>query len=151
MKKSIIYLGIALVTFSNVITALAQQSFIKGDCLTQTASSDPIVNKHTLDNHSIEARITSEDEDQANSSLELISITTHQKTVEEIIAENNLIIDSPIVTDQYDLGNQIDISIEDSPVTNDKTIEERILQDSQIIDSQILEVIQPTVLTKPKK
>ncbi|ESU28893.1 hypothetical protein FLJC2902T_14900 [Flavobacterium limnosediminis JC2902] len=152
MKKSIIYLGIAVLTFTNVISALAQQSFIKEDSLAQTVSSDAGLAGNTQGTHSIERRKIH----SANSTPETIVVTTYQKTMEEIIAENNQIIESTITPEQCaeagsSKDNQIDIAIETIPVCSEKSMEERILQDSQVIESQFLTTLQPITLVKSRK
>ncbi|CAM3717859.1 hypothetical protein FSS13T_25790 [Flavobacterium saliperosum S13] len=151
MKKSVIYLGIALLTITNVISALAQQSFIKEESLAQTVTSRTNSVENALDNRSSERRDTNEDREAANGNMEIIAVTAYQKTMEEIIAENNLIIESTILTEQDVEDNQLDISIDASPFTSEKTIEERIQQDSQIIESPILNAVQPISLAKSKK
>jgi len=151
MKKSIIYFGIALLTITNVITALAQQSFVKGDSLTQTASSNVSLVGNAQSNRSIERRNSNNDGKPTAIDPEAIVATTYQKTMEEIIAENNQIIESTISTEQFVEDNQINIAIEGNPVCSEKAIEEIIIQDSQIIESPVLNAIQPIALGKSKK
>jgi hypothetical protein len=159
MKKSIIYLGIAVLTFSNVISALAQHSFIKGESLTQTVSSNASSDGNTNGNPLVERRNSnnsSNGEDTSSNDPATIIYTPYQKTIEEIIAENNQIIESTISPEQNTEensteDNQIDIAIEVSPVSTEKAMEERIIQDMQIIESSVLNTYQPIALEKYKK
>ena len=151
MKKSIIYLGIALLTFTNVITALAQQSFIKEEGLAQTTASNKIQSSN-----SFEKSNNNNSGNPVNKNEETVNIPTYQKTIEEIIAENNQIIESNLSTEEYlEERNAEDfpiiISAEKSPVNYEKVMEERILQDSQIIESPVLNAITPIVSGKSKK
>lgn len=151
MKKSIIYLGIALLTFTNVITALAQQSFIKEEGLAQMTASNKIQS-----NNPFEKRNNDNSGNPVSKNEETVSIPTYQKTIEEIIAENNQIIESNLSTEEYlEETNTEDfpiiITAEESPVDYEKVMKERILQDNQIIESQVLNAITPIVSGKSKK
>jgi len=134
MKKSIIYLGIALVTFTNVALALDFQQSSNDESLNvaQTAQST----------ESLEPS-SNEGGDPASINPETIVVPTYQKTMEEIIAENNQIIESTLSLEQTASlsiaeDNQIDISIEITSVSSEEAMAERILQDSQIIESTVL-------------
>lgn len=150
MKKSIIYSGIALLTFTNVITALAQQSFLKDEGLTQTVAANKLVS------NPFENRNGNDSGTPASSNEEIILVPAYEKTIEEIITENNQIIESNLSTGEYlEEKNAEDfpiiITVEESPVNYEKVMEERILQDNQIIESPVLNAITPIVSGKSKK
>jgi len=157
MKKSIIILGIAVLTFTNVISALAQQSFIQGDSMAQTTtSSNASLTGKTHGNPLTEKRSANEERDSENVNLEIIAVTAYQKTMEEIIAENNQIIESIVPTEQVaednsSQENQINISIEGYSFNGEKAMEDVIAQDSQIIENPVLNASLPITLGKSKK
>lgn len=158
MKKSIIYLGIAVITFTNVISALnCQQSFNnEGLSWTETAQSNKNKATAASDNDSIEKKFGNGDVDSANATPEITGFRPYQKTTEEIIAENNQIIESTIyteiipletITENYQIKD-ISVSI---PVCNEKSIEDIILQDNQIIENAILNEVEYIGVVKSKK
>lgn len=151
MKKSIIYSGIALLTFTNVITVLAQQSFIKEDTWAQTAAVNKTTKHNTYNRMPFEKGNGNNSNKSVSSFEETIMVPVYGKTMEEIIAENNQIIESTILTEQYAQDNQLNITIDAFPINNEPEMVEKILQDRQIIEDPILNPIQPTVLTKSKK
>jgi len=167
MKKSIIYLGIALVTFSNVASALnSQQSLLKEDLgLTQRVQSIQILDANTSGggNDSIKKRNTKKGGDPISIDSESIGFSSYTKTTEEIIAENNQITENNISNDVVFTCNGKSIPLADnliidsiisadiSPVCVEKTMEQIILEDSQIIENPILNVVKPINLRKSKK
>ncbi|ESU21007.1 hypothetical protein FCR2A7T_07800 [Flavobacterium cauense R2A-7] len=148
MKKSIIYSGIALLTFTNVITALAQQSFLKDEGLTQTVAANKLVSSNKHNSNPFEKRNGNDNETPATSNEETILVPVYEKTIEEIIAENNRIIESNLSTEEYREETTTEdfpiiITAEESPVNYEKVMEERILQDNQIIESQLSNAVTP--------
>lgn len=158
MKKSIIYLGIAVITFTNVISALNSQQSFNNEGLGWTKTTQSNKNKAVTasDNDSIEKELGNGDVDSATATPEVTDFRPYQKTTEEIIAENNQIIESTIyseiipletITENYQIKD-ISISI---PVYNEKSIDEIMLQDSQIIENAILNEVQFIDTVKSKK
>ncbi len=156
MKKSVIYLGIALLTFTNVITALAQQTFFEEEALVQTVTANKLLSSNTYNNGLFEKRNENHTGKTTSTNEETIVVPVYEKTMEEIIVENNQIIESSLSTEEYlEETNAQDfpiiISAEESPVDYEKVMEERILQDNQIIESPVLNTITPIVSGKSKK
>ena len=145
MKTSIIYLGIALVTFTNVISALGQQQHNE-DCLTQ------VVQSHEGSKGS---QTDKKEKTPIYFEPQIIEVPVYQKTMAEIIAENNQIIESTLIPEEtkkeiaYD--DLLNFTIDNQPLVNEKTIEEVIEQNNQIIESPTSNKMYPIVLTKPKK
>ncbi|MCG2611144.1 hypothetical protein LZZ90_06460 [Flavobacterium sp. SM15] len=150
MKTSIIYLGIALLTFSNVIPALSQESFIKGESLAQKVSSTQSKSRNASEEVSIK-RNSNAEQNVVSFDPEAIAAPAYEKTIEEIIAENNLITESSLLAELNADKNQIEVKIDGIPSNFEKTTEERILEDSQIIESQLSELNQMAVETKTRK
>lgn len=154
MKKSVIYLGIALVTFTNVISALGQQSHDK-ESLMQIVQSNENLDGNVHGNDAVETN-SSKDGNPAGLAPETIELPTYKKTTEEIIAENNLIIENSISSEEITNENTADdymenLSTDFYPLNNEKTTEEIILQDMQITESPSIIYIQPATLKKSKK
>ncbi|ESU22765.1 hypothetical protein FEDK69T_20260 [Flavobacterium enshiense DK69] len=149
MKKSIIYLGIALITFTNVISALGQQSH-NNDGLTQIVQSNENVEGHVQGND-----VTERNSNKAGNPVGIepttIEIPTYEKTITEIIAENNQIIENTIPFEETTEDYLANLSSDFYPLDNEKTMEDIILQDNQIIESPVVNYIQPIALEKPKK
>jgi len=148
MKKSVIYLGIALLTFTNVITALAQQTFFEEETLVQTVTANKLLSSNTHNNGLFEKRNENYNEKTTITNEETIVVPVYEKTMEEIIAENNQIIESSLSTAEYlEETNAQDfpiiISAEESPVDYEKVMEERILKDNQIIENQLSNAVTP--------
>ncbi|MGX7668230.1 hypothetical protein [Flavobacterium pedocola] len=150
MKNSIIYLGVALVTLTNVIQALGQQSFSKGDSLAQTVHYSKNFDGNTNGAFSIKRNVN-EGGNPVSANSEIITVPAYTKTVEEIIAENNQIIESATSTEQTTEDTLLDLTIDAAPVSDEQVLEERIEQDSQIIESPVLTAIQPSALKKSKR
>ncbi|UOK42378.1 MULTISPECIES: hypothetical protein [Flavobacterium] len=149
MKKSIIYLGIALVTFTNVISALGQQSQFKYS-LTQIAQSNEN-SEGNVQGNDVTERKSNTDGNLVRIEPETIEIPTYKKNMAEIIAENNLIIENTIPSEETTEDYLANLSSDFYPLDNKKTMEEIILQDNQIIESPVVHYIQPIALEKPKK
>lgn len=165
MKNSIIYLGLALVTFTNVISASnARQSIIRNEVSSsknkeyaaEVIDSKKIGTEVSAYNYST-GKVFSPIEEEAIFNPDMVLHTDSQKSIEEIIAENNTIIESSISNEISFLylekspeeivaeDNQIiqsTISNEISFLYLEKSIEEIIAQDNQIIESTISNEIQ---------
>lgn len=142
MKNSIIYLGIALVTFTNAALAVDfQQSYTDENLITANAAQT-IVSVGENNGKSSYKAATSKDKDAETITLDIA--TPYQKTIEEVIAENNQIIESE---DSYTANENLNEAlfgetVSGEPQFSEQTIEERILQDSQIIESPLLNAIE---------
>lgn len=149
MKTSIIYLGIALITFSNVIPALSQESFIKGESLAQTVSSNQSKDRNSFEAASNNSN-SNKEQDVVSFDPETIAAPTYQKTIEEIIAEDNQITEGAISSELTSKESQIVVEIDGIPTSTEKTTEERILEDSQIIESPLSTTNQLAVVVKSR-
>ncbi|WP_313804153.1 hypothetical protein [Flavobacterium sp.] len=143
MKSSIIYLGIALITFSNVITATGQQSEINNR-LTQLAFADGNVKENRSSSET-----TKNEKALVSSEIELITFPTYQKTMEEIIAENNQITENVLNTTPTE-KTEIEVILEMNRINNEKTMEEIISEDNLIIENDFSNK-QPIAVIKPKE
>lgn len=149
MKKSIIYFGITVILFSNVISALnCQQSFNNEDrSLTQNIPSNENIEATVNGTASIAKKSTGKGGDTASVISEELVVNPYQKTMEEIIAENNQIIESNLLNQVEEPVTEDDqvslslISAEVGPVYNTKSTEEIIMEDRQIIESPIFNEI----------
>ncbi len=153
MKKSIIYLGIAVILFSNVISALnCQQSFNSEDrSLTQNIPSnentDATIGKNSTGGGGDTSSVISDE----------IVVNPYQKTMEEIIAENNQIIESDLpnevteTTSEEDEQIRLSIISAQDPVYTEKTTEEIIMEDRQIIESPVFNEIPLYAIKKSSK
>lgn len=174
MKNSIIYLGIALLTITNSITASnVRQSFIKSDDSSLSIKehsaavidSKEIVPEVVNSNYST-IKIFSLVEDTAIFNPETVVFNAYERTIEEVIAENNKIIETDISNEVSFLyieksteeiiaeDNQIiesTVSNEVQPLQIEKTIEEIITEDNKIIESTISNEIQPLDFEKIKE
>ncbi|MET0759917.1 MAG: hypothetical protein ABWZ56_05825 [Flavobacterium sp.] len=174
MKNSIIYLGIALLTITNSITASnVRQSFIKNDASffsnkeysAEIIDSKEIVTETSNGNYST-IKVFSLVEDTAIFNPDTIVFNAYERTIEEIIAENNKIIESSISNEVSFLyiekpieeviaeNNQITespVSTEIQPLQIEKAIEEIITEDNKIIESTISKEFQPLDFEKIKK
>lgn len=163
MKKSIIYLGIAVVAFTNVTSALSSQQSFNNEyfSLTQSVQSEQSTDATTTGNDSIEKKSGKECGDAGSINPETILSTPYAKTIEEVIAEDNQIIESEISSDVVEnaseesitIDNQVidmTISSEVGPLYSKKTTEEIIMEDSLIIESPIFNTAQPINAVKIK-
>jgi len=149
MKKSIIYLGIAVILFSNVISALnCQQSFNNEYFgLTQNIPSIQNTDATANGNSLIGKKSTGVGGDNSNIISEEIVVNPYQKTMEEIIAENNQIIESDLpkevteTTSEEDEQIRLSIISAQGSVCSEKTTEEIIMEDRQIIESPVFNEI----------
>lgn len=145
MKKSFFYLGIAVILFSNVISALnCQQSFNNENrSLTQNIPSNKNTEVTVNGADSIEKKNTGQGGESTGVISEELLVNLYQKTMEEIIAENNQIIESNqlnAVDEPVTEDDQVSLSIisaEVGPVYSKKTTEEIIMEDRQIIESPV--------------
>ena len=142
MKKSIIYLGIALVTFTNVALALDFQQSQEQENLNPTQTTFATENLES-DTNNVGKVNRSEGGNQKEVNPETITFPTYQKTIEEVIAENNLIIESDLSLEQTTEEsiaeeNLLAILTEVNTQNSEEVMAERIFQDSQIIESPVL-------------
>ena len=132
MKKSIIYLGVLALTFSNVVLASKSNlSFQEEDVLAISNSNKALVNNSAF---AIKDTILPE--------LNIMEAKSYQKSIEEIINENNDITESqPLeaayidscILDQYSVFT---ITIDKVQfVSTQKTIDQIIEEDNQIVDN----------------
>lgn len=160
MKNSIIYLGIALVTFTNVLSAAnVDQSFTQDDFkAAQTILSDQ---EALLASNDVDIKDSVNAEDPTLIHMESLAFTSYEKTMEEVIAENNQITESSISNEMTFLFIEKsmeeiiaeDNKIIDSPVTSEvsllyieRPIEEIIAEDNMIIESTISKEAKPLSL-----
>lgn len=164
MKKSIIYLGIAVVAFTNITSALNRQQSFNTEyfSLTQAIQSDESTDAATIGMDSIEKETGKAKADVTGINPETIVSKPYTKTMEEIIAENNQIIESVLLdelavqTDETVITaeDQIILSIisaEGGPVYTTKSTEEIILEDSRIIESPVTNAIPLCAIKKSNK
>lgn len=150
-KSSIIYLGIALGAFTNVALALNYQQASFTEETNQTSMLQSFKNFATASDgdHSRERVGTKE-----NTAVtpEVIVFNPYEKTIEEVIAEDNLIIEDAILS-EIDFSTEQTVTDENKsldelllaqvyPHYNVKTIEEIIAEDSKIIERPIMEAVQ---------
>lgn len=147
MKTSIIYLGIALVTFTNATRALdLEQSF-------EDENRNPQQTVQTAStSESILADSGRNGENLKSVELDLPIAPVYQKTIEEVMAEDSQIIESLITTKQIaEESTLTEIIFRLTPVPAEKTIEQTILEDSQIIESPMLTTMSPVMTGTFKK
>ncbi|MGX7668944.1 hypothetical protein [Flavobacterium pedocola] len=166
MKKSIIFLGIASVAFANVTLAInCQQSSVKEETgSTQTKQSFESLEAATKGNRL--AVVSKDGGDPQIGNSEAIFYKPYQKTVQEIIAEDNQIIENSLseqpatpcvektsnepTSDESQVIESI-IAMEACPLYSKKTIEQVIFDDSQIIENAIVSNVTSLNLGKKKK
>lgn len=163
-KKSFIYLGIAVVAFTNITSALNRQQSVNNEyfSLIQVVQSDETTNATTIGIDSIEKKTEKAKGDVTGINPETIVSNPYTKTIEQIIAENNQIIEN-VISDEvvvktteiaFTEDDQISLSIiseEVGPVYSTKTAEEIILEDCQIIESPVINVIPLCAIKKSSK
>jgi Ni,Fe-hydrogenase III component G len=158
MKNSIIYLGITLMAFTNVITASnVRQSFNMNDVSSTTNKTVSVETAHAKDvfivasnGNQLSQEIAFPVEDTTILNLEAVLFNTAEKTMEEIIAEDNKITETTISNEVYflSIGKTMeeiiaeDNSITESTISNEvhflqirKTVEEVIAEDDKITES----------------
>jgi hypothetical protein len=158
MKNSIIYLGILLVAFTN--NSSASNAF-------RMTSADVNVNQQSI---TLSSKILSCEqnkftlvEDTTVLNPETVIAANFTRTIEEIIAENNQIIENKVTNDATLLytektieetiaeNNQIIESTVDKVISFvylDKSIEEIIAENNQIIESKPMVEVEPLYLPK---
>lgn len=163
MKKSTVYLGIAVAAFTNLshataitnvdepghFTSLQVMAVLNNKVLTEKVNSEP-------KDFAVGEEITTMDP------AKVISLDV-DKPIDELIKENNLITESIVshdVTFLYIEKSAEDLITEDNqiiestisnkvqPLLIDKTIEETIATDNQIIESSITNEILPLSFEK---
>ncbi|ESU18626.1 hypothetical protein FCR2A7T_29260 [Flavobacterium cauense R2A-7] len=153
MKKSIIYLGIAVILFSNVISALNCQQSFNNENLSLTQNIQSIENTDAT----IGKNSTGGGGDTSSVISDEIVVNPYQKTMEEIIAENNQIIESDLpnevteTTSEEDEQIRLSIISVQGPVYTEKTTEEIIMEDRQIIESPVFNEIPLYAIKKSSK
>ncbi|RTY90579.1 hypothetical protein [Flavobacterium sp. GT3R68] len=159
MKNSII-LGIALVTFTNALSAAnVRQSFTQDDF--KAAQTFQLDQEAILASSDIDAKDSVNTEDPTIIHMETLAFTSYEKTIEEIIAENNQITESSISNEMTFLFIEKSIEeviaednkiIDSTPVTEvsllfiERPIEEIIAEDNRIIESTISSEAKPLSL-----
>jgi hypothetical protein len=168
MKKSIIYLGVLALTFSNIVSASDSNLSFQQEEVMAISNSDEVLVHNSV--FAIKDTILPE--------LNIMVAKSYQKSIEDIINENNDITESqPLeaayiesaILEQYNVftiaidkiqfvstEKTIDqIVEEDNQIVNNnevteslplfyqKTIEDIILQDSMIIDSKLDNEVKP--------
>ena len=151
--KSIIYLGIALGTFTNVALALNEQQTSFNEDSNQASTLQVIKNIaiSSAEEHSRERRGGKHNADASNVQADVIVFNPYEKTIEEVIAEDNLITENA-------LSGKTDFSTEQTkadesksldelllaqvyPLYSVKTAEEIIAEDSKIIERPVMEAV----------
>lgn len=156
--KSINYLGIALVAFTNVALAVDFQQSSEEENLnvTQTTPTSKsliaaIHNQNRIKSNGNHARSVRE-----SIAPELVGFEPYQKSMQEIITENNQITESEISTDfnsneiQDDILNNSFIAAYIETICSEKSMENTILQDQLIIENAIINEVQFTASGKSK-
>lgn len=147
MKTSIIYLGIALVTFTNVALAVDfEQSFEEDHRNPQAQTQKNATSEIIADSDTT----TAKNHDLASITSDLPLVPVYEKTMEEIIAEDYLITEGVFSANQIE-EHTINISIDSFPTTIEKPIEEIILEDQQIIENQNNNIKFPIIIGNTKE
>ena len=134
MKKSIVYLGIIAVAFSNVILAsnvVNEQLFStmeKGQTTSFTEQNEQLLSSSSADIAGNANKLHSIEDTSVFDPKSVIT-TMYVKTTEEIIADNKQITESSVEEIQ--------------PLSIESTIADVIIEDNQIIESTITNVIYP--------
>lgn len=149
MKTSIIYLGIALVTFTNVALAVDfEQSFEEEHRNPQGQTQKNITPEEITGPDTSAAK----NYDFTSNTFDLPTVPAYQKTMEEIIAEDKQIIESDLATENNKWEDySTTLVLELQPVATEKTIEEIILQDSQIIESPVVNTTKQMIVGTSKE
>lgn len=153
MKTTIYYLSVSLLVLANYATAENHRpvNYINSSNI---ALSIPDANPQDLYSDAISLPMTknSEPDDEAIMNPESVIKVTVSKTIEEIIADNNQIIESSVpekttflfvetpVEDVILQNNQIienTADIQAQPLYLEKTIEDNIIEDNMIIESSL--------------
>ncbi|KGO86903.1 hypothetical protein [Flavobacterium suncheonense] len=121
-KSSIIYLGIALTAFTNVALALEFQQVSLNEELVsgQTQQSKENLTAVTTEDHSRERGKGNESEKTSQFHQDLVVFNPYKKSMQEIIAEDNLIIENAIV-------KEADFSAALTTVEENKSLDELLL------------------------
>jgi hypothetical protein len=164
MKKSIIILGIAMAVFTSTKAASTFKSDNRMTATTtviENEQGDMFAGEGTVSEKRAQAPIA----DQAIVNPEII-MGANQKTMEEVIAENNKITESTIVNDGsliYIEKSIEDIIVDDNkiiesanttelrPLYLDTTIEDKIAEDNAIIGNDAANEVQPLDFEKINK
>ena len=155
-KKSIVLLGMVLLVFN--FTTVANNSKTTDKISVVLSEDNDQGDFLTTEGNPFEKRNAAPVEDQVILNPAVVMVNAYQKSLEEIIAENNQIIESN-VTDQgvryfeataietiIEQNNQIIESNNDTeirPLYLDRTIEDQVAEDNAIIESDITSVFQP--------
>lgn len=133
MKTTIIFLGVAALSFTNTIAAneLKEQTFDKQQEFTAVVLENILQeNGQFAKNQEFSKNIEGiNTNDTAIFNPSSVVKSSNVKTVEEIISENNLVTES--TEDVY------------QPITLEKTIEDSIVEFNQIIESTISNEVYP--------
>lgn len=155
MKKSTVYLAIAVAAFTNLGHAAAITNVDGPGHFTSLQVMAVLNHKVLTENANLEPKdYTNDEEITSMDPTKVISLDVN-KSIDELIKENNLITETTVSNDVTFLyieksaedgiaeDNQIiesTISNEVHPLFIDKTIEETIASDNQIIESNPIEV-----------
>ncbi len=147
MKSSIVLLGMAVLVFNFTTAANNAKAADKAPTVfTDHEQGDLFV----AENNPLEKRNFAPVEDQVILNPAAVMTNTYEKTLEEIIAENNQIIESNITDEgvRYFEPTPIEMIIQENnkiiedqsgaevrPLYLDRTIEEQIAEDNAIIES----------------
>lgn len=152
MKSSIIYFGIALTTFTNVALALNYQKSPLNEDLNQASTLQSVKNIEVSINEGHSRERAGGKENTANGPSDVVVFNPYEKTMAEIITEDNLIIENAISNDAG-FSNQKSVAEESKsldeiilaevyPHYSEKTTEETITEDSKIIESLVVDAVQ---------
>ena len=150
MKNSTLLLGMAVLVF-NLTTAANTSKIIKS---TQDNEQDFFL----IEKNPLEKRNAVPVEDQVILNPATVIAVSYQKSLEEVIAENNQIIESNItdegvryftetpiedIIQQNNLIIESNYTLEVHPLYIERTIEDQIAEDNSIIESEIANVSMP--------
>ncbi|WP_309641910.1 hypothetical protein [Flavobacterium sp.] len=156
MKNSITLLGMAMLVFN--LTTAANTSKTTDKVVTVVTEDNEQADFFATEGNPLEKRNAAPVEDQVILNPAVVMVNAYQKSVEEIIAENNQIIESNVIDEgvRYfeataietiiEQNNQIIESNNDTevrPLYLDRTIEDQIAEDNAIIESDITSAFQP--------
>ena len=153
MKPSIFYLGVTVTAFANVVLAseYQQAAFNEAASLIQTEQLNEKFSTATTEDHSRERRGSSETAAKTDVSSEVLVLKPYEKTIQEVIAEDNLIVENAEVfkTSFSDNSNDVEeettlneFVLENFPALQiEKTAEETISEDQKIIESSAFQAV----------
>ncbi|WP_298221059.1 hypothetical protein [Flavobacterium sp.] len=154
MKNSIVLLGMAVLVFNLTTAANTSKAINK----TVTIATEDQGALFSTENNPLEKRNFAPVEDQAILNPAAVIGTTYEKSIEEIIAENNQItedqitdegvfyFEAPSIENIIQENNKI-IESQDTaeirPLYLERTIEDQIAEDNAIIESNVANILEP--------